>query len=343
MFVIFGNECVMYIMRAEWARHRLTYIAWPARSGIWQDKYNDAVETYMALAREIARFEPVRLLVPPADHQSIVNRLDVQEPNVTVIPVQIDDGWVRDSGPVYVSDDNSNAQKILKWKFNAWGGKYTPFHNDARLPDYISLLDNMDLIDAPLYFEGGAFSVDGEGTLLTTESVVLNNNRNPGLDKVEAEVYFQDLLGVTKVIWLPQGLCDDETDGHSDNVAAFIQPGMIAALCSDDTTDPNYEILQENLAILNRETDARGRSLQVVPINQPLPMYAGERRLAASYINFYFVNDALLFPIFGQKNDIAAVDVIKRALPGRKIVPFDASNLVVGGGGIHCVTQQWPV
>ena len=329
-------------MPAEWTRHKATYIAWPAYRAIWGDAYDEATAAYESLARTIAHFEPVRLLAAPKDVGLVRERFRGTDSNVTVISVDIDDGWVRDNGPIYVRDDRG-IQTIVKWRFNAWGAKHPYFNNDARLPVAIAQMDGLDWIDAPLVLEGGAICVDGEGTLLTTESVVLNPNRNPGLNKREADECFKRYLGATKVIWLPQGLCSDETDGHIDNLASFVAPGVVAALTCDDVSDENYHILKENVAILSRETDARGRALSVTEIAQPDPIFEGLKRLTASYINFYFVNGGVLVPVFGQGKDAEAMAMVKRLVQNRKVLPFRSDRLIVGGGGIHCVTQQLPI
>ena len=330
------------LMPAEWAKHKATYIAWPAYRAIWGGAYDEATAAYESLARTIAHFEPVRLLVAPKDAGVVRERFRGTESNIVVISVDIDYGWVRDNGPIYVRDARG-LQKIVKWRFNAWGEKHPCFENDARLPAAIAQMDGLDWIDAPLVLEGGAICVDGEGTLLTTESAVLNPNRNPGLSKSDAEEGFKRYLGATKVIWLPQGLCSDETDGHIDNLASFVAPGVVAALTCNDLADDNYHILRENLAILSRETDARGRALRVTEIAQPDSIFEGPKRLTASYINFYFVNSGVLVPVFGQSKDAEAVVTIKRLVPNRKVIPFRSDRLIVGGGGIHCVTQQWPI
>lgn len=187
----------MFVMPAEWEKHKMTYVAWPVNRLIWGEKYTSATNSYESLIRKIACFEPVRLLVSSKDIVAVIDRfseLGELNFNVDIIPVEIDDGWVRDSGPTYIRD-SSGIQKILNWRFNAWGEKYPHYENDTNLPLRISQMDKLELINAPLCFEGGAFCVDGEGTMLTTESVALNSNRNPGLDKWEAEKYFKYFWG----------------------------------------------------------------------------------------------------------------------------------------------------
>lgn len=337
-----NKESSKLLMPAEWAKHKATYISWPAYRAIWNDAYDEITATYAALAKTISRFEPVRLLTAPKDLDVVYERIGRTELNISIISVDIDDGWVRDNGPIYVSDD-MGIQKIIKWRFNAWGGNYLNFDNDARLPAVVAKMDGIDYIDAPLVLEGGAICVDGEGTLLTTESVVLNPNRNPGLSKKQAEEYLKHYLGAKKVIWLPQGLCSDETDGHIDNIAAFVTPGSVVMLTCEDMNDENYHILKENMTIISREKDARGRSLNITKIKQPDPIFFGQKRLTASYINFYFVNGGILVPSFGQNGDSEALEIIRRVVQNRFVVPFRSDRLIIGGGGIHCITQQRPI
>lgn len=325
-------------MPAEWAPHRRCWMAWPCRAGLWGDHLEAARAAYAEVARAVARFEPVCMVARPADAAGAA-ALCGGEVEVSALP--IDDSWMRDFGPTFVRSAAGDIAGIA-WRFNAWGGKYGDFANDAVLAG--SLIDDLGIprFDAPFVLEGGAVHSDGEGTILTTESVLLNPNRGMAATRAEAEDLLRDWLGAEKIIWLPDGMVEDETDGHVDNVACFAAPGRVLALAAPNLSDPNHARLAENIAILEAERDARGRPLDVIRIEQAtLPDDAGNPG-AASYINFYIANGGVVMPRFGTADDAPAAEMVQRAFPDRTVVQVDARAIVRGGGGIHCITQQQP-
>lgn len=325
-------------MPAEWHRHERCWMAWPCRKELWGDGLDAAREAYAEVARAIAQFEPVSIIVQPQDVATVSVKLGKA---VDVLPMEIDDSWTRDTAPTFLIDGNGKIAGC-NWRFNGWGGKYPDFERDARLTE--RLLDHLkiDRYDAPFVLEGGAIHSDGQGTILTTESVLLNENRNPGITRTDMESLLIDWLGAEKVIWLPGGLEDDETDGHVDNVACFARPGCVLALAANDADDPNYDILQANLEVLSGTKDARGKALDVITVEQPEPITVDGRRLSASYVNLYVANGGVVMPIFGDPADEDAVDRVEKAFPKHEVMPVDASDIVRGGGGIHCITQQQP-
>lgn len=325
-------------MPAEWAAHERCWMAWPCRAELWGRGIEDARRAYAAVARAIAAFEPVTMIARPSDAAAAAAQCG---PAVAVMPAPLDDSWMRDFGPTFVVNGEGQVAGI-SWRFNAWGEKYSGFRDDAALAGL--LLDRLGLprFDAPFVLEGGAIHSDGEGTVLTTESVLLNANRCMADSRAAAEALLRDWLGAEKVIWLPAGLAEDETDGHIDNVACFAAPGRVLALSAVDVSDVNHAALAENLALLASERDARGRLLDVVPIRQTTRRDEAGRALAESYINLYIANGGVVMPSFGTAEDGAAAAVVRRAFPGRRVVQVDARAIVRGGGGIHCITQQQP-
>ena len=326
-----------FYMPGEWVRHSCCWMAWPCRQGLWADEAGVSRE-YAEVANTIARFEPVRMLVPAGKFGAAQAML---HKNVTLIEMAIDDSWARDSGPNFLINGEGQLAGS-KWKFNAWGGKYQPFDQDALMGSRILQLAGAKEFASPLVAEGGAITVDGDGTVITTESCLLNANRNPGWSRADIEAELCRTLGVQKVIWLPGDVQDTETDGHVDGLAAFIEPGRVLLEINPDPADPHHVIGQENLAALKKQTDARGRKLEIEFIHEghyhPDVWNGG----CSSYVNSYLANDAVIVPGYGYDRDQAAVETYRRIYPGRTIVQVPINQIALGGGGVHCITQQQP-
>jgi agmatine deiminase len=314
-------------------------MAWPCREALWGSRLETAREATADVAKAISRFEPVTMLVRPDLTASVSLHCG---PGIAVLPMPQDDSWTRDTGPAFVVDGGGRLAGV-DWRFNGWGELYEDHSQDAQMAQRI--LDHLGLqrYRAPMVAEGGAIHVDGEGTCLVCETSILDPRRNPGLGRAEAETILQTHVGVESVIWLPYGLEDDETRGHVDNVACFARPGTVLALSSDDAADANHEGLSANLELLRAVTDARGRRLEVVPILQPKARKRDDgRRLTLSYINFYIANGGIVMPGFADAADKAAYRAIGQAFPDREITQLEVTDLIHGGGGIHCITQQQP-
>ncbi|TCS63407.1 agmatine deiminase family protein [Varunaivibrio sulfuroxidans] len=331
-----------YVMPAEWREHRRCWMAWPTRAALWGGRIEAARAAYGEVARTIARFEPVTMVVPPAE---AAQAHAVLGPEIDILCAPIDDSWIRDSGPTFVIDGNGGLAGV-DWRFNGWGGKYRPHDKDAAVAEIILKTEDIPRFAAPLILEGGSIAVDGEGTVLTTRECLLNPNRNPDLDQDEIARHLKDYLGVRKVIWLDHGVFNDETDGHVDNLACFHAPGKVLICTCDPDDGENYDRLSRNIDTLSRETDAQGRPLEITPVPLPTPMFGDdEQRLAASYINFYVANGAVIMPGFGCPEDAKARAIIAAAFPEREVIQLCAAALTIlhGGGNIHCITQQQPV
>ena len=365
---------------AEYEPHLGTLIIWPERPGSWGRDTFAAEKAFMDVITNILRSEKVFLLVSPGKKEYVMDRLaDISDESVqklcglTVLEMETDDSWARDTGPTFVlsGENDSGVRRLaVNWTFNAWGGTYDGLYADWNRDDkvaknFASFLGD-DVLDAsPFVLEGGSIHSDGEGTLLVTESCLLSPGRNPGMTRGEIEEKLKEVLGADKVLWLPRGIYMDETNEHVDNVAAFIRPGGIVLAWTDNKDDPQYELSCADLEYLAHETDAKGRPLKVhklpipdVPVRcnkEDIDNYIFEpgedereegERLAASYVNFYFANGSALVPQFGGDNkasDERAVNILKELLPDREIVPIDARAILLGGGNIHCITQQIPL
>ena len=327
-----------YRMPAEWEPHARCWMAWPCRASLWGDGLDAARGSYAAVARAIANFEPVTVVARPEHAADAASRCGG---DVEILAMPIDDSWMRDVGPTFVADGNGVVAGV-NWRFNAWGEKYTDYANDRRLAARLLAHLGLRCFDAPFVLEGGAVHCDGEGTAITTESVLLNRNRGGVNDRATAAKNLREWLGARHVIWLPRGLAGDETDGHVDNLLCFAAPGRVLAVVASERSDPNHETLRENFAILRAAHDSCGRRLEVIPVEQSTLLDPGGKPLAASYLNLYFANGGVVMPVFGQAQDDAAVQSVAAAFPDRRVVPVDGRPIVRGGGGIHCITQQQP-
>ena len=298
-----------------------------------------AKQAVARVARAISTFEPVTLAVRPADAPEAKLATGGK---VGTFEVDLDDSWARDIGPTFVV--SSAAVAAVSWQFNGWGNKYRRWLDDAALAGRIAKHQDAKLYSAPLVCEGGAIHTDGQGTLLTTEQCLLNDNRNPHLSRQQVEERLALYTGARKIIWLGSGFSDEETDGHVDNIACFISPGRVLVGIPSSRGDPNYEPVAEALRRLRSARDAAGRMLEVIEFSQPQktrPLRAGGF-LQTSYINFYLANGGVVMPAFDDPEDERARIMLAECFPGRDILQLDALDIVAGGGGIHCITQQEP-
>lgn len=329
-----------YFMPAEWMPHSRCWMAWPCREALWGERLELAQHAYAEVANAIAQFEPVTMIANPQDLAEVSLRCGS---GVGCLPIPHDDSWTRDTGPSFLVSERGDLAGVA-WRFNAWGNKYDEYEKDRETATAILEHLSLPVFAADMVLEGGAIHVDGEGTLLTSEQCLLNPNRNPGLTRSEIENKLKGYLGIETVIWLKDGLVDDETDGHIDNLACFAAPGVVLALSSDNPDDENYAALQDNVSRLRASVDAKGRALEVIEVPQPERMLDDHgKRLARSYINFYIANGGIVMPSFEDAQDNRACEIISEAFPNRTVVSVAANDIAFGGGGIHCITQQQPL
>lgn len=349
-------------MPAEWEPHARTWMLWPERPDNWRLGAKPAQAAFVAVAHAIARFEPVTVGVSAAQYENACARLD--HPAIRVLELSSDDAWVRDTGPTFVVDARG-AVRGVDWTFNAWGGfaggLYWPWQRDDQLARKILAVEGCARYRTEGFvLEGGAIHVDGEGTLITTEECLFNRNRNPDLDRAAIEAMLAEHLAVDTVIWLPHGLYNDETDGHVDNFCCFVRPGEVLLAWTDDERDPNWSRCRAALAVLERSRDARGRTLTVHRMPIPGPLYASAEecagvdwvagsqprdpsiRLAGSYVNFLIVNGGIVAPSFADPRDAEAEALLRRLFPEREVAMVPGREILLGGGNIHCITQQQP-
>lgn len=324
-------------MPPEWAPHQCCLMAWPTRRSLWGGMFERAKSDYAEVARTIAGFEPVVMVCNPSDVGEVRNRCGS---DVTIAEIQIDDSWTRDSGPIFLSNGRGELA-IVDFGFNGWGGKYRPYDSDAALAKAFASLLGAKRYQAPIILEGGAFFVDGEGTLVTTEGPVLDPNRNAGATKAQIEQVLGDYLGVDRVIWLVAAP-DRDTDGHVDGIAQYIRPGALLLLVPGDPQQDNFPFAAENLRRLSTATDARSRSFEVIPFAVTGPAMAGPHRVEVSYLNCYLANGAVIVPLAGAPSDELALARLKEVFPDRTVVGVPGATLSYGGGGPHCITQQMP-
>jgi agmatine deiminase len=321
-------------MPAEWTEHERTIMCWPARDDMWGELMPAARESHAEVANAIAAFEPVLMAVRPADARHARSACGE---GVELFEVPLDDSWSRDSGPIFVTDC-AGARAGVDFGFNAWGEKFRPYADDAAFGERVLAHLGIERIDATDFvLEGGSIAVDGAGTLVTTEQCLLHPSRNPRLGREEIEARLRDALGVERVVWLELGLVeDDDTDGHVDNICAPIAPGRVLLQTVADESNPNWSFTRENAERL------RAAGLEVVEL--PLLPYVDHDGppAAVPYTNFYICNGALIVPVAGQETDEEALALLGGLYPGREVVPIDGTTLALGGGGIHCITQQVP-
>ena len=349
-----------YRMPGEFERHSGCWMLWPERPDNWRLGAKPAQAAFTAVATAIAGSEPVSV---GASAAQFANARRMLPAGVRVVELSSNDAWMRDVGPTFVVDARGGVRGV-DWKFNAWGGLnggiYFPWDLDDAVAHKVLEVEGRDRYRAPFVLEGGAIHVDGQGTVVTTEECLLNPNRNPHLTRAEIEALLARYLNIETVVWLGRGVHLDETDGHVDNLCAYVRPGEVVLTWTDDRSDPQYEISRDALERLMQARDARGRRFKVHKLTQPGPLHMTREeaggvdvvegsqprtagaRLAGSYVNFYVGNRRVVVPLLDPKRDGAALRKIRDLFPRREVVGVPGREILLGGGNIHCITQQVP-
>lgn len=338
-----------YRMPAEWEPHAGTWFTWPRPEGIsFPGKYAPVPGVYAELIRHLVTVEDVNINVWHAEMEAWVRGL-LERERVPLARVHFHhfpayEPWCRDHGPVFVvrERDGRRERAVVDWGYNAWGGKYPPYDLDDAVPQHVARLRGLPLFSPGIVMEGGALDVNGRGTLLTTESCLLNPNRNPELTKPQIEQHLKDHLGVSHILWLGDGIAGDDTDGHVDDLTRFVNPTTVVTVVEDDPTDENFAPLRENLERLRAMQDQEGHPLRVVELPMPRRIEHEGQRLPASYANFYIANGLVLVPTYRDPNDSLALTILQREFPDRRVIGVDSSELIWGLGSFHCITQQEP-
>lgn len=350
-------------MPGEFEPHKGCWMVWPERTDNFRLGAKPAQAAFVDVAHAISRFEYVTMLVSKSQYNAAREALD---PQVRVIEMATNDAWVRDSGPTFVVNDKTGEVRGIDWRFNAWGGLvdglYFPWNQDDKVARKICDIERKDYYSLKNFvLEGGAIHADGEGTLIVTQACLLHESRNPHMTQEEINDTLKNYLNLKKIIWLPEGIYLDETNEHVDNILHFIAPGKVVLAWTDDKSDPQYEKSMKAYDVLSNAIDAKGRKLEIFKLHIPEPILISKEeskgvdmvdgtkprkegdRQAASYANFYIANGAVILPVFNDdKFDRQAIDTLKRAMPEYEIVPVYAREILLGGGNIHCITQQQP-
>ncbi|MGN6504274.1 MAG: agmatine deiminase family protein [Tepidisphaeraceae bacterium] len=352
-----------YTFPAEWEKHAGTWFSWPRPEGIsFPGKHHTVPAVMAAIFREIAPRETVHVNVPNENVERIV-RQQLKEcgftsKNVRYHHIRTNENWCRDHGPAFVVNRAKKKLAIVDWGFNAWGGKYPPYNDDDAVPTHIAKEFGLPIFypktptgivttagSGPdrVVMEGGAIEVNGAGTLITTTDCLLHKNRNPGLSKAQIEDYLKAYYGQTNILWLTGGIEGDDTDGHVDDLARFISPTKLVMAIEPDPKDVNYKTLKSARKQAEKLRDQDGRSLEIIELPMPRPVTHDGERLPATYVNFSFVNGALLVPTYRDKvNDKKALQILQSHLPKHKVIGIDCHELIWGLGAIHCLSQQMP-
>jgi agmatine deiminase len=328
-----------YRLPAEWEPHAATWLAWPHRRATWLGDFAEIPRVFAAVARLVSRHEPVRIVAAGEPLAEARRHLE-GTPNVAFEEMPTNDSWLRDTGPVFVIRRDDRA--AVCWNWNAWGGKYPPWDADARVARTIAERLGLPVFSPGIVLEGGAVETDGAGTLLVNERCVVDDRRNPGLDRGAIEQVLRDFLGVEAVLWVGGELAGDDTDGHIDQLARFVAPGRVVAARQPDPLDPNHGSLEANLERLRSLRDAAGRRLEVIPIDIPARFAFEGTQLPASHMNYLVANGVVAVPVFGGPTDEPALRRLEGLFPGRRIAPIDCRELVRGRGALHCITRDEP-
>lgn len=336
-------------MPAEWAPHHATWLTWPRPEGIsFPGKYDPVPAVYAAFIRELVAVEEVHVNVWHGDMEEWVrgllttHRCPLDRVRFHHFPAY--EPWCRDHGPIFLRRNHGGQgeRAVVDWGYNAWGNKYPPCDLDDVVPQHVARLRGLPLFSPGIVMEGGSLDVNGEGTLLTTESCLLNPNRNPRLSRAQIEQYLRDYLGVSNILWLGDGIVGDDTDGHVDDLTRFVNPTTVVTVVEADPQDENHVPLKENRDRLKSMKDEKGRLLRVVELPMPGRLEYDGQRLPASYANFYIANGIVVVPTYRDPRDREALEILQREFPDRRVVGVDSTDLIWGLGSFHCISQQEP-
>jgi agmatine deiminase len=334
-----------YRMPAEWGPHAATWLSWPRREGIsFPESFDRVLPALREMVATLVESEPVCINVINGAHEAearaILDALPQQE-CITYYEIPTNEPWCRDHGPIFLTRKTDPKLAIVDWDYNAWGNKYPPFDLDEVVPTRIAEILKVPVFYPRMILEGGSIEVNGAGVLLTSESCLLNKNRNPGLSRDEIEQRLRDYLGVREILWLGDGIEGDDTDGHIDDLARFVSETKVATVVEENSDDANYKPLQANLARLRKMT-IDNRKIDIITLPMPKKIVREGQRLPASYANFYIANSCVLVPTFGDPADELALSILQKCFPDRRVVGIECRELIWGLGAFHCLTQQQP-
>ncbi len=334
-----------YTFPAEWETHEATWLSWPHKEASWPGKIERIYQPYCQFIKAVAQGEKVRINVNDEEMKAFALS-ELQKVGADLEQIEFffnpsNDAWCRDHGPAFVKKGEQKA--VVDWAYNAWGDKYPPYDLDDVIPTRIAQHYKLPLFNPPIVMEGGSVEFNGAGTILTTEACLLNQNRNPHLNKAEIESYLKHYYGADQVLWLGDGIVGDDTDGHIDDITRFVNQDTVLTVVEQNPADENYELLQENLERLKTLRLVDGRPLNIIELPMPAPVIYDDTRLPASYANFYIANKVVVVPVFNDANDQKALEIIQNCFPDRKVVGIDSVDIIWGLGSFHCLSQQEPL
>lgn len=337
-----------YRWPAEWEPHKATWLSWPHNPDTWPGRLDFVFPVYVEMVRALSASETVCINVADeameAQARTLLAQNGVDLARVKFFRIATNDAWARDHGPIFLVRDTEKGREhaLVDFEFDSWGKKYGPWDLDTQVPAKMAAALNLRRFDAGLVLEGGSIDGNGRGTILTTESCLLNPNRGVGRTREQMERVLADFLGATNVLWLAEGIAADDTDGHIDDITRFVSPNCVVTVVEEDAQSDNYAILHENRQRLRSFRDEAGKLLDVIDLPMPPDLYIDDQRCPASYANFYIASRAVLVPIFGAKTDARALAILREAFAPREVIGIPCADLVFGLGAIHCVTQQEP-
>ncbi len=331
---------------AEWEKQNSIWLSWPHNRDTWPGKFQPIPKKFAEIVSVITRYEHVNINYVNDEMKEEITELltdkNVSEISYTLHNIPTNDAWCRDHGPAFVINSETKEKGIIDWGYNALGNKYPPFDLDDEVPTKIGNKLGLSIFYPGIIMEGGSIDVNGEGCLLTTKSCLLNKNRNPNLNQTEIENYLKEFYGQEKILWLEEGIVGDDTDGHIDDIARFVNADTILTVVEKKLEDENYQILQNNLTTLKHMTNDRGRRFNIIELPMPDKLEYKGQRIPASYANFLILNNAVIVPTFKDKNDTLAIKIIQEQFPARKVIGIDCVDLAWGLGTLHCISQQEP-
>ena len=333
-----------YRMPAEWEPHAATWLSWPRREGIsFPDSFNRVLPALRAMVEALIESEQVCINICNGAHEAearaVLDGLSMER--ITFYRIPTNEPWCRDHGPIFLTRNTDPRLAIVDWDYNAWGGKYPPCDLDEVVPTRAAQFLDVPVFYPRMILEGGSIEVNGAGALLTTESCLLNPNRNPSLGRAEVEQRLRDYFGIQEILWLAEGIEGDDTDGHIDDLARFVSEHTVVTVVEENGEDENYQPLQENLARLS-EMKIDQRQIEIIALPMPKKIVRERLRLPASYANFYVANTCVLVPTFADPADETALSILRKLFPDRRVIGIDCRELIWGLGTFHCLTQQQP-
>jgi agmatine deiminase len=336
-----------YYFPAEFALHRATWLSWPHKEASWPGKIHTIYPNYSLFVKELTKSELVCINVNDEQMKKFaigcLTKAHADLSKVTFYLNPTDDAWCRDHGPAFLINPQAEEKKVVvDWNYNAWGNKYPPYDLDDVIPTRIAQQLALPVYHPGIIMEGGSVEFNGEGTVLTSACCLLNENRNPHLEKERIEKYLHDYYGIQQVLWVEEGIEGDDTDGHIDDTVRFVNADTVLAVVEENESDENYRPLQENLEQLSKMRLSNGKQINIVELPMPKPVIYENQRLPASYANFYISNGSVIVPVFQCANDDKALQIIQHCFPGRNVIGIDSTDIIWGLGSFHCLSQQEP-